>query len=91
MLYETELKQPPCHMCLNSRVDPELNDENDFSAHTLTYAKDFRIILLAGGGKPVRIVFEGWNKVSQVWQTLADYEPKFCPNCGRDLTQDYKK
>lgn len=80
--------QPPCSMCLTAESDPDgaLTVENDFSAHSVgEHDRDFRIMLEAGGGHPLRIVAERW--LLDHWSMVAAYEPPFCPNCGRQLKE----
>lgn len=76
----------PCHMCIDARIDDELNDNNDFSTFTIGYNKSgYRIMLESGSGKPVRLSFEIWN--GKRWTTACTYTPHFCPNCGRKLSE----
>lgn len=79
----------PCEMCLNARVNSDLNDENDFSAHTVGKSdSDLRIMIESGWGQPVRIIFERY--INSEWHLAGVYYPKFCPNCGRPLIE-YKR
>lgn len=46
----------------------------------------------AGWGRPMRILFEQRRRVhpnrnEEAWTTVGIYEPKFCPNCGRELRE----
>lgn len=80
-----ELK--PCKMCLNARVDADLTDENDFSFCLVGESGDgFRIGIQSGYGQPVAILFEQLM-MDKEWHLIGDYEPNFCPNCGRPLTE----
>lgn len=80
---------PPCFMCNNARVDDELTEENDLSYHCVGEShENFRILIGSGDGKPMRILFEEW--CGKCWVPIGVYEPKFCPNCGRELTE-YRK
>lgn len=79
----------PCEMCLNARVCPELNDENDFSAHSIGECESgFRIMIESGWGQPLEITFERF--INSEWHFIGIYYPKFCPNCGRPLIE-YKR
>lgn len=78
-----------CPKCFNARVDPdgELTDDNDFSSFSIgTSGRDYRIMYSSGYGKPPRLEVEkhddklGWTKV-------AEYRPKYCPECGREITE----
>lgn len=89
-----------CRFCFNSRVyepteeemmDPfynELTDENDL--HDIGVgrsANGYRIGLVSGAGKPMRIEFWAYNAHSEMNTVVAKYSPKFCPECGRALTE----
>lgn len=87
-MLEAETKETPCFMCNNARVCDELTDDNDLSYHSVGCCeKGFRLLLRAGDRKPVAILSERWNESREVWETLGLYTPKFCPNCGRALTE----
>lgn len=76
----------PCRMCLNARVDPDLTDDNDFSAYGIGESDPgFRIMTESGWGRPMRISFE--RLIDGEWHSAGLYEPSFCPNCGRPLTE----
>lgn len=75
-----------CFMCNNALTDDFLDDENDLSYYGLGYAdKGFCIRLVSGDRKPVRIIFEQW--ICNQWSTVGVYYPKFCPECGRKITE----
>lgn len=80
-----------CGNCFNARIDPdeELTDDNDFSSSTVEYNKydNFRMMLSSGAGKPLRIEAEQWSPSVQRWITVGQYYPKFCPECGRKITE----
>lgn len=79
-----ELK--PCHMCTNARVDPDLTDDNDLSYHGVgDCASNFRLMMRSGARKPVMLEVEAW--LGERWGLIGSYEPKFCPECGRELTE----
>lgn len=83
----------PCPLCDNARVNGELTDENDLHYRTVGVSEDgFRVMVGAGGGRPMRILFEQRrrahpNRNEEAWMTVGIYEPKFCPNCGRELRE----
>lgn len=82
-------KLEPCNMCDNARVNSSLRDDNDLSYHTVgDSGKGYRIMIGAGDGKPVRILFETWS--GDHWSTAGVYHPAHCPNCGRELIE-YQK
>ena len=79
-----------CRMCLNARVDEseELTDDNDLSYISVGSVDDgYRIMIWSGGRKPVSIIFEAANKDCNEMKVVGRYYPKFCPNCGRPLTE----
>ena len=46
-------------MCYNARIDGVLTDENDYSACSIgKITKGYRLILVSGMGKPLRIEVE---------------------------------
>jgi len=74
-----------CEMCLDASIDPELNNDNDLSFISIgECAKEYRMLLRSGDGKPVAILVERWRDATG-WQTIGCYQPKYCPNCGREL------
>lgn len=86
------LTKDPCHMCNNSKIDEELNDNNDYSACTIGIWNDdnLRMMLCSGGRKPTRIELEKWiDKIG--WVTIGVYYPKYCPNCGREIIEYNKE
>ena len=88
-MFAMEIENPTCFMCDNACVNGELTDENDLSYHGVGECQEkFRIIIGSGDGKPMRILFEQWG--GKYWGTIGIYEPKFCPNCGRELVE-YRK
>ena len=80
-----------CKMCFNAHTDPELTSDNDLSYSTIGECTDlYRLMFRSGDDRPTGILFERWNKDSG-WHMLGFYWPKFCPNCGRRLTENEKK
>lgn len=77
-----------CGMCVSAFTDPELDSDNDLSYITIGECeKGYRMLLRSGDGRPVEILVEKWNDVAG-WQTIGDYRPKYCPNCGRELKEN---
>ena len=79
-----------CYMCYNAKLDDtgELNDKNDFSSITVgNSASGYRIMISSGYGKSLRI--EQWIlcKDANTWALAGEYYPKYCPNCGREITE----
>ena len=80
-----------CKMCFYAHTDPELTSDNDLSYSTIGECTDsYRLMFRSGDDRPTGILFEEWNR-DRGWQTLGFYWPKFCPNCGRRLTENEKK
>lgn len=78
-----------CEMCLDASIDPELNSDNDLSFIGIgECAKGYRMLLRSGDGKPVAILVERWSDTTG-WQTIGCYQPKYCPNCGRELKKQF--
>lgn len=81
-----------CLMCDNHLINPNLDADNDYSAITIgNMPKYSRLIFVSGGFKVVpRIEFDEWNDTYGRWDTNGYYYPKFCPNCGREITESKK-
>lgn len=80
------LEMKACYMCDNAETNPELNEENDLSYFSVgEWTKGFRIMIRSGDRKPIKILFEQWAEKTN-WQTIAYYQPNYCPNCGRKLS-----
>lgn len=81
-----------CRMCLNAHVDPELTDNNDLSFHPIgESAKQYRLMFRSGDARPTSILAERLNEQMGLWEGIGFYHPRFCPNCGRRLTENEKK
>jgi len=86
---ENELKA--CDMCNNAYTDSELHSDNDLSYTGIgECAKGYRILLRSGDGRPTEIIFEKWDERTG-WSIIGCYQPKFCPNCGRELKENSTK
>lgn len=80
----------PCSFCLNARVCDDLTDSNDSSSYSVGKAsKGFHMFVSSGNGSPVRIEVLQWDELSHSNFVIASYFPKYCPNCGRKLFEDY--
>lgn len=79
-----------CKFCLNARVNHELTDDNDLSYHGCGIATEMhRFLITSGNGKPTSILFE--KRAQKEWITIGYYIPKYCPECGRYLMNDYSE
>lgn len=79
-----------CGFCYNARLDDELTDDNDYSVMSIGDSSNgYRMMFCSGWGRPPRIETEKWFKNSG-WHKIGQYFPKFCPECGREITE-YKR
>lgn len=77
-----------CGMCNNAHTDPELNSDNDLSYISIgEHEKGYRALLHSGDGRPTEILFEKWMDGTG-WTAIGCYQPKYCPNCGRELKEN---
>ena len=82
-LIKNEIKT--CRMCANAFTDPELNIDNDLSYIGIGECeKGYRMLPHSGDGRPTTILVEKWFDGTG-WMTIGHYQPKYCPNCGREL------
>lgn len=51
------------------------------------HEKGYRALLRSGDGRPTAILFEKWTD-GVGWTTIGHYQPKYCPNCGRELKEN---
>ena len=87
---QTLLKQP-CYMCDSARVSFDLEDGCDFSAISVgdTKSRYTRFMICSGNNQPVHLEFEMLDDEFMRWVLYGKYYPKFCPNCGRELSEYY--
>lgn len=86
-----------CRFCFNSRIyqkteddwfcDPFTDENDSCSIGVGSAAKDTRIMISSGYGKPTRIEFDEWINDCREWITYARYYPKYCPECGRKIDE----
>lgn len=77
-----------CRMCDSAFTNPELAPDNDLSYCSIGKCeKGYRMFIRSGDGKPVEILVEKWNDVAG-WQIIGHYYPKYCPECGRHITEE---
>ena len=81
-----------CDFCTNGRTHEDLTDDNDYGSIVIngyrTEDKGYRLMLTYGWGKPLRIETDVWNDKRQEWSLhVLQYYPKFCPECGRRLSE----
>lgn len=81
-----------CRVCLDASVCNELTVENDLSYYSIGNAPEekHRMMIRSGAGKPLAILVEEYDDVFG-WLTIAQYTPKFCPECGRELVEYGKR
>lgn len=76
-----------CGMCVNAYVDPELDSDHDLSYFGIgSCAKPYRMLLRSGASRPTEILIE--RHFDDGWIPIGSYEPKYCPNCGRELIEN---
>ena len=44
-------------------------------------------MLECGNRDALRIEFNRWNDNDKMWHTVGRYYPKYCPECGRKITE----
>lgn len=88
-----------CKYCFNARIyEPTeedillgniLDDNNDSSSHVVgENMRPYRSIMInSGNGKPLNIEFLEWASTRERWETVGEYHPKYCPECGRRLNE----
>lgn len=77
-----------CGMCVNSLIEPELDSDCDLSYFSIGIcAKPYRMLLRSGASRPTEILVER-HFGSDGWIPIGSYEPKYCPNCGRELVEN---
>lgn len=80
-----------CYMCDNALINGDLSSDCDYSSFTLcSMPSRTRLMLSSGFSSPLRIEYEVFDDQYGVWRRYGVYYPKFCPNCGREVTE-YKK
>lgn len=88
-----------CHFCFNAYVwaqeahdeldffDEGLDNSNDGSSSGIGHsAEGHQMYFNAGMGVPCNIETCEWGE-DQRWHTVTRYYPKFCPECGRKLSE----
>lgn len=82
------VSSPGCHFCNNAAIDPELTPDNDLSYVSVGEClNQVRILFRSGDRKPTALLFEKWRE-NYGWETIGNYIPKFCPECGRKLFEN---
>lgn len=89
-----------CRFCFNSRVyepteeelrDPfasEFTDENDFASRVVGHSCcGHAMYLSSGAGQSLRFEVMAYNDKIGENQMVGIYSPKFCPECGRAITE----
>ena len=81
-------KTTACRFCVNAHTDPELDSNNDLSYMGIgESSKGYRILFRSGDSRPTELLFEKWDEKSG-WHLIGRYQPQYCPNCGRKLTEN---
>ena len=80
-----------CRFCNNAAADSELTKNNDLSYTALGVWEDgYCVFFKTGDGRPTEIIFEDRKNLKTVTRCAAYYIPQFCPECGRELTENRK-
>lgn len=79
----------PCSFCFSAAFDSELDELNDYGSRTIgKMPHDYRLMFSSGCGLPPRIEFDEYDYDIKEWRLrLGSYFPKFCPECGRKITE----
>lgn len=81
-------RREPCRMCNSALVSDYETPETDFQSIGIGFSEPFsRLCIDSGAGKPVRIEFWQWSEKTRCNEMVACYFPKYCPNCGRRLSE----
>ena len=78
-----------CKYCFNSRIcdDDDFTDKNDYSAICVGNSLEkYNIMFCSGWGRAPRIEFDVLSS-DDLMHTVAVFYPKFCPFCGREITE----
>lgn len=88
-----------CKFCFNAYVWKSLPHEeeeyfdggldNDNDGHSVTIGNapmTYQMYFNSGMGKPCEIEFCKWGNNDR-WNTIGRYYPKYCPECGRELSE----
>lgn len=76
----------PCYMCMSAANSEGLTKDNDLSYFSIgNTLKDYRILIGCGNGRAPRILFE--KETNEGMDLVGIYYPKYCPNCGRKITE----
>lgn len=85
------VSSPGCHYCDNAMTVPELSSDEDLSYKSVgDCVNQVRILFRTGDRKPTALLFERWRE-NYGWETIGNYIPKFCPECGRKLFENNDK
>lgn len=80
-----------CNMCFNAMVDPVLKGKNDLHYFPLGMAEEnYAFYFRSGGEQSTEILFED-KRTRQPSHLVGQYQPDFCPNCGRMLKENNKR
>lgn len=82
------IKEDNCRWCDSYRINFELNEDNDFHAGTIGETESHNQIMYESGNRDApRIEFNRWGDQTNMWHTVGRYYPKYCPECGRKITE----
>lgn len=82
-----------CVCCLNAYSDPlkELTTKNDLSYVGVGDTENgYTMQIRTGADRPTVLYVSHWDEKIRQNQTVGIYEMKYCPECGRKITENDK-
>jgi len=83
-----ELRKDVCWYCASCRTQHDLDPDTDFHSSTVgDVERGYSIMYSCGFHQGPRIEMRAWNDKINMWDTVGIYKPKYCPECGRHITE----
>ena len=91
-MLEVMFRMTACQYCDNSLINEDLTSNDDYSACVIGFNSNhgYRMCLSSGWGRSLRLEGEKYYE-GHGWQNVTVYYPKYCPECGRKITECMKK
>ena len=78
-----------CRFCNNVTVDPSLNYANDLSYNGIGVClSGTNMFIRSGNGMATSIIITQFDDSKDANVTIGVYDMRFCPECGRKLTEN---
>ena len=78
-----------CNFCNNASVDSSLTSDNDLSYCRIgVCAEGTDMFIRTGNEKRTSIIVHRWDKKKDKNIIVGIYDMKYCPECGRKLTEN---